>query len=373
MQSESRSAATAWLTHLLGSASEHAVIFVNASGRVVAWLGAAERMFGYRKAEALELDFGDLFTADDRRLQLDLQELSVAQTLGRSEDERWHVRKDGSLFWASGVVAVIRTPQGAIEAYCKILRDRTDLRQQLDTLQNRVRALQQENDRKSQLLESLGHQLQALAGPLKQVADLAEAEQPPALRSGQVAARARQLAAMANLLEREATQDAAARVGMPQPRLKTRPVLLQEALTAAIRSIRSAAQAGARQIHLTAPPIALAVSSDPGRLREMLQTLLSHALKQNASGGDIHVTASVEGASAVIRVVDDGSGISARRLSRLLLLLTGADRSAKVQESEVALATVRDLATLHGGSLEVKSPGAAKGSVICLRLPMAPP
>ncbi len=373
MQSESRSAANAWLTHLLGSASEHAVVFLNAGGRVVAWLGAAERVFGYRKAEALELEFGDLFTADDRRLQLDLQELAVARALGRSEDERWHVRKDGSLFWASGVLAVIHTSQGAIEAYCKVLRDRTDLRQQLDTLQNRVRALQQENERKSQLLDSLGHQLQALAGPLEKVADLAEAEQPQALRNRQLGAQARRLAAMADLLEQEATHEAAFRIGMPEPRLKVRPLILQEALKAAIRSVRPAAQAGGRQIHLTAPAIALAVSSDPARLREMLQTLLTHALKQTASGGDIHVTATREGPSAVVRVIDDDTGISGRRLSRLLLLLTGTDRSAAVQEPELDLAAVRDLATLHGGSLEARSPGTAKGSVICLRLPMAAP
>jgi PAS domain S-box-containing protein len=369
MQSESRSAASAWLTHLLGSASEHAVIFVNAEGVVVAWLGAAERMFGYRKAEALELEFGDLFTADDRRLQLDLQELAVARAVGRSEDERWHVRKDGSLFWASGVVAAVRTPQGSIEAYCKILRDRTDLRQQLDALQNRVRALQQENDRKSRLLESLGYQLQSLAGPLAKVADLADSEQPQVLRGRQVAARARQLAAMAQVLEREAAQEQSSRLGMPEPLLKARPLNLQDALKAVIKGLRLAA---GRQIHLTAPPIALTVFSEPGRLREMLQSLLAHALKQAASGGDIHVTASREGASAVIRVIDDGTGISGKRLSRLLLLLTGAEPSAKVQESEVELAAARQLALLHGGSLEAKSPGHSKGSVLCLRLPMAP-
>ena len=71
-------------------------------------LGAAERIFGYRKAEALQLELADLFTADDRRLRLDQQELAAASALGRSEDERWHVRKDGSLSWASGGMAAIR-------------------------------------------------------------------------------------------------------------------------------------------------------------------------------------------------------------------------------------------------------------------------
>lgn len=370
MQSESRSAATAWLTHLLGSASEHAVVFMDASGHVVAWLGAAERVFGYRKAEALELEFGDLFTADDRRLQMDLHELAVARALGRSEDERWHVRKDGSLFWASGVLAAVHSAQGGIEAYCKILRDRTDLRQQLDSLQNRVRALQQENNRKSQILESLAHQLQTLVGPLEAAAEATESGQPPLLRSRQVAARARRLASMANVLEQAARRQAGSASSMPDAPLKTASAILQDALKASIKSAHLAA--GRRYLHLTASPIALRVSVDASHLREMLRALLAHALKQTQPDGSIHVTASSEGPFAVVRVIDDGTGISGASLSRLLLLLTGSERPAKVEESEAELALAKDLATLHGGSLEAKSPGVGKGSVLCLRLPMAP-
>jgi signal transduction histidine kinase len=172
------------------------------------------------------------------------------------------------------------------------------------------------------------------------------------------------------VLEQEAASEQSSRLGMPEPLLRARPVNLQDALKAIIKGLRPTSD---RQIHLTAPPIALTVVSEPGRLREMLQSLLAHALKQAASGGDIHVTASREGPSAVIRIIDDGTGISGKRLSRLLLLLTGAEPSAKVQESEVELAAARQLALLHGGSLEAKSPGHSKGSVICLRLPMAAP
>ena len=368
MRSESSSEANAWLAHLLRSASEHAVIFLDASGHVVAWLGAAERIFGYRKAEALELAFADLFTSDDRRLQMDLQELAVARALGRSEDERWHVRKDGTLFWASGVLAAIQTHQGGIDAYCKVLRDRTDLRQQLDALQNRVRALQQENERKSQVLESLGHQLRTLVGPLENATEVIAAKQPQTSQDRQVAARAQRLGAMVAVLEDAAKSDTTL---MPSPRPRTKSIILQEAVKACIESVRPAALAGGQHLHLTVPSVALRISADPAGVREMLQGLLANALKQTPSGGNIHITASVEGASAVVRVVDDGVGIAGRRLSRIFLLLTSTGRATRFQDSEAELATVRDLAAMHGGSLEARSPGRGKGSLLCLRLPVA--
>ena len=65
MHCDSRSQTNAWLNHLLGRASEHDVVFLDADGRIVAWLGAAERIFGFRKAEALQLELADLFIADD--------------------------------------------------------------------------------------------------------------------------------------------------------------------------------------------------------------------------------------------------------------------------------------------------------------------
>jgi PAS domain S-box-containing protein len=363
--SESRSEANAWLTHLLGSASEHAVIFLDTTGRIVAWLGAAERIFGYAKAEALGLGLADLFTPDDRRLQMDSQELAVARAVGRSEDERWHVRKDGTLFWASGVVAAVKTPQGEIEAFCKILRDRTDLRQQLDTLQNRLRALQRENERKSQVLESLGHQLRLLVGPLEDASDEIAAKQRESLH---IASRTRRLATVATLLE-DAAKSATPHISAHQP--KVRSITLQDELRACVESVRPTAQAGGHNLHLTLSPVALTIRADPDSLSEMLRALMANALKQTPSGGNIHITAAVEGASAVVRVVDDGVRIPGKRLSRILLLVTRADRSTNVQASEAELATVKELAAAHGGSLEVRSPAMGKGSAICLRLPIA--
>jgi PAS domain S-box-containing protein len=355
------------LAHLLHSASEHAVIFLNGEGRIVAWLGAAERLFGYSKSEAIGLKFAELFTQDDRRLQMDLQELAVARAIGRSEDERWHVRKDGTLFWASGVLAAVKDLNGGIQAFCKVMRDRTDLRQQLDTLQNRVWALQQENERRSRILESLSHQLQGLAGPLRDASEVFETSEASALQGRELAARTRQLEAMSSMLEETAKAETSTAV---KPHVGTNAVDLQEALRGSIASVRPRVLAGGQHLNLTVPAATLRVRADPTDIQTMLHHLLANALERTPSGGNIHVTASVEARSAVIRITDDGAGIPGKRLARIFVLLTGSDGRAAVHASEAGLAAVRDLAAAYDGSLEARSPGKGMGSVFTLRLPL---
>jgi two-component system CheB/CheR fusion protein len=334
---------------------------------VIAWLGAAELLFGYSKAEALELQFADLFTPNDRRLQMDLQELAVARALGRSEDERWHVRKDGTFFWASGVVAAVNDPRGGIEAFCKVLRDRTDVRQQLDTQQNRVQALRQDNKRKGHVLESVGHQLRTLVRSLDE-ANAARAGRPETLQPRDNSALTKRLVELAAMVEDAA--ETGARL-LPQALGRKRPIILQEALKDCIRRSRSSATAEGPRLHLIAPSVALTLEVDAAGLRDMVFALMVNAIKHTPAPGNIHITAGVEGASAVVRVIDDGAGMSARRMSKVLLILSGPDRLGKLEESDAELAAMVELVARHGGTLEARSPGMDKGSQFCLRLPIA--
>lgn len=102
----------------------------------------------------------------------------------------------------------------------------------------------------------------------------------------------------------------------------------------------------------------------------MLFNLVSNAVKYTAEGGRILVSASAEGDSAVIRVEDDGVGISPSVLPRIFELLTREERVEDREGYGVGLAAVKHWATLHGGGVEARSPGPGQGSIFCLRLPM---
>ncbi|GEM_PF-3730957 len=70
--------------------------------------------------------FSSIFTQDDIHAGIPGKELQVAQANGKAEDERWHQRKDGGLFWASGAVMPLTDDQGETYAFLKIMRDATE-------------------------------------------------------------------------------------------------------------------------------------------------------------------------------------------------------------------------------------------------------
>src|ERR671917_2482077 len=92
---------------LVEAAKDHAIFMTDPDGRVSTWNEGAERLFGYEEGEILGEDGSLLFVPEDREGGAHERELGKARTEGRAEDERWHVRKDGSRFWASGFVRPI--------------------------------------------------------------------------------------------------------------------------------------------------------------------------------------------------------------------------------------------------------------------------
>jgi PAS domain S-box-containing protein len=149
----------------LQQVTDFAFILLDEEGRVVAWLGGAEKILGYRADEMRGMPLGLIFTEDDLQRGFDKYELEVARSCARSEDERWHVRKDGMRIWATGSVSAIRRG-GDVLGFVKILRDRTDVRTRIDTLDNSVAALRASREETNLVLQTLGHELRNPLAPM---------------------------------------------------------------------------------------------------------------------------------------------------------------------------------------------------------------
>ena len=111
---------------LVEAAKDYAIFMVDVDGSVTTWNEGAARIFGYQEREILGEDASVLFTPEDRRSSRPERELEMARTEGRAEDERWHLRKDGSRFWASGFVRPVRNEQGKLVGFSKVARDLTE-------------------------------------------------------------------------------------------------------------------------------------------------------------------------------------------------------------------------------------------------------
>ena len=111
---------------LVENASDYAMFTVDTDGRILSWNTGAERVFGYREEEAVGKPSSFVFVTEDVEAGVPAEELREAEVEGRAEDERWHLRKDGSRFFASGLVEPMRDDAGALRGFAKIARDVTE-------------------------------------------------------------------------------------------------------------------------------------------------------------------------------------------------------------------------------------------------------
>lgn len=110
---------------LVEGATNFAMLLMDRNGRVISWNEGARRIFGYKAEEVLGQHVALIFTPEDRTSGVPEQELSTARDQGIAPDVRWHLCKDGTRFWADGIMERITSEAGDFEGYAKILRDAT--------------------------------------------------------------------------------------------------------------------------------------------------------------------------------------------------------------------------------------------------------
>jgi signal transduction histidine kinase len=117
------------------------------------------------------------------------------------------------------------------------------------------------------------------------------------------------------------------------------------------------------------------VDGDETRLEQIINNLLTNALKFTPDGGRVAISVTGEdGGAAVLRVRDSGVGISADRLPRVFDLFFQGEATLSRSQGGlgIGLTLVKRLAELHGGSVSVASDGPGRGSVFTVRLPGIP-
>jgi PAS domain S-box-containing protein len=107
---------------------DHSIFTVDIDNRVVDWTPGAESVFGWSADEIRGRSADILFTAEDRAAGIPARELVTAREEGCANDERWHVRADGTRFFANGSVRPLHGGDGGITGFIKIARDETERR-----------------------------------------------------------------------------------------------------------------------------------------------------------------------------------------------------------------------------------------------------
>jgi PAS domain S-box-containing protein len=143
------------MRRLTESFSDYAIFTSDLKGQVLSWNTGAEKIFGYTEEEMIGKSAEVLFTPEDNLNDVPESEMRTARNDGRASDERWHVRKDHSRFYASGVMAPL-FDEGVLVGSGKSARDVTEAkkieeelhryRNELETLvEERTTALEETN------------------------------------------------------------------------------------------------------------------------------------------------------------------------------------------------------------------------------------
>jgi PAS domain S-box-containing protein len=113
---------------LVDAATDYAIFMLDPEGIIASWNPGAARIKGYTADEAIGRHFSMFYTEQDRKDGAPAKTLAMAADAGKAEIEGWRVRKNGTVFWASIVIAAIRNPAGELLGFSKITRDLTERR-----------------------------------------------------------------------------------------------------------------------------------------------------------------------------------------------------------------------------------------------------
>ncbi|HET7864173.1 MAG TPA: PAS domain-containing sensor histidine kinase [Burkholderiaceae bacterium] len=359
-----------WLRLLLEQTRDYAVILTRTEGTITAWFHGAEHLFGHSRDEAVGQHFGLIFSPEDRRAGVPTHELGTAAIVGRAQDDRWHQRKDGSMFWGSGATFPVQDAAGRLLGFGKIVRDRTDLRTQFETLQHRLRLETEARRRQDLALATLVHELRNPLAPLRTALQVLQRVAPgqgqlqPPLKIIE-----RQTAALQRLLDdmMDSVQLKAGKL-----RLAMQDSSLPQELEVAMAAVQAAAKAKGIEIKPVLPAFDIRFEVDRDRFQQVVVNLLDNAIKFTPRGGTVWVKADISNAQAVVRIEDTGCGIPPEAQPWIFRLFTQGPHTptGRTGGLGLGLALVKSLVEVHGGTVSVRSEGLGKGSEFTVRLPL---
>lgn len=114
------------MRYLIESATDYAIFTTDRQRLIDSWNSGAKRLFDFDEIEIMGKSADTLFTADDLAKGEPEREPQLARAEGRAATERWHVRKNGSVFYGSGVLMPLRDQNQELRGYLTIVRDLTE-------------------------------------------------------------------------------------------------------------------------------------------------------------------------------------------------------------------------------------------------------
>lgn len=354
------------------STFDYAIFTMDTEGRVTSWNRGAEFVFGYSEAEMRGRPADIIFLSEDRQAGAPADERKRAREEGRAENERWHVRKDGSRIYGSGTLTPLGEDQ--LRGYVKICRDLTQRKQQEMAQELELERSQTAIQRKDQFFAMMSHELKHPLNLVQLNAELLS--RLPVVRNSGVMSKASHAIMQAVRNQAQIIDDlldlSRARTG--KLRLKRTDVDLDQVIAEILNGVHSEiVESRLEMIYDPRSAMGLVLNADPTRVEQVVWNLISNALKFTPSRGRIELVLQREDEMARLDVIDNGPGIDPAHLPHMFDLFDQADNHQALRHKDglgIGLALVRELTEAHGGRAEAYSEGLGKGARFSVWLPL---
>ncbi|WP_432835094.1 sensor histidine kinase [Dactylosporangium sp. CA-092794] len=366
---------------LLDGARDYAIYMLDPDGRVVSWSSNAERLKGYRGEEIIGESYTRFFTPEDRASGLPGHLLAQAAERGRVEIDGPRLRRDGTRFWAHGLLSAVRRPDGSLRGYVKVTQDVT-ARRRADQVIARLNAdleqrvaertadLREANAELESFSYSVSHDLRAPLRAVDGFAKMLALDYSAVLDDrgrryvGRIRAGAQHMGELIDGL--------LAFSRLQRQELARRPVRLDRLVAQLWEEL--AVERGDRDVELVVGELPDALG-DPRLVRQVVANLLGNAVKytRDAHPARIEVGHQVTSdGEATYFVRDNGAGFDMRYADKLFKVFQRLHWAEDYEGTGIGLALAHRIVHRHGGQIWADAaPGA--GATFWFTLPVHVP
>ncbi len=369
------------------NAREYAIFSTDRERRVTSWNSGAQRLLGYDEGEIIGRLADVIFTPEDRAAGAPEQEAGIAFATGRAADERWHLRKDGSRFWGSGVMMAMRDADRDTIGLIKIFRDQTEAREATESLvQSRAELEQALHDNKvareelesasrakDRFLAVLSHELRTPLTPVVMaVQALARRPDLPEQARDALEMIRRNVKIESHLIDDLLDLT---RISRGRLDIVAEPMDLQAAVTGAIEISEPDISGKNQTLEVALEASRHRTESDFNRLQQVVWNLLKNASKFTPKGGEIRVSTRSEGSRFYLAVSDNGVGIDPEALPTIFDAFSQGGEWVMREFGGLGLGLAISKATVeaHGGIITAESGGRGCGATFAVELPLIGP
>ncbi len=364
---------TDFYSQIIDSLQDYSIFTLDKDYVINSWSSGAAKIFGYTTDEVIGESFDIIFTEEDLKNGVPKKEIEVALKEGRATDNRWHIAKDKSLFYAYGLVFPLTGIDGELLGYVKILRDLTERKQSEDAIKKYVQELEELNSHKESVMAILSHDLRsplsAIIGTAKYLKDNFQKMKPENVQK------------MLEMLYKSSIDELDmldylvewARIKYASDAFTPNQLKLKEYIDTVFNSLNENASIKTINLNHDVEENTL-VFADSKMLISIIQNIVSNAINHTENGGTIHISAKKEIDKIIVQIKDNGIGISQEIQEKLFKpqMKTLSEARKKLKGAGIGLLLVKGFLEKNGGEIWVESE-VGEGASFYFTLPLEKP